>query len=516
MKKKPTPNDQRSNAMNPNSEAHRSAAGNLSNQMNPNNEAYRKSRMGHAGYVEHEGGAGYEEGEASEPTKKRVVLFVGAGVSSPQVPTSNEFLKLLRQICLDDAQIKKWSGDSKLCERRHEHVVSIKYLLITLCFDRDNHTIEDLFVALDKFQDIISKGYHRLNVTNSVAEKVGPDQTKLYEFISRSYNSCIDNIYKMLHNTTPVHNEEHIQSFVDQIITRRSARHPDDVEVILAKIAPSEYAADLRCLSQTVAAVRRLIERFVYSQCLVINPYSWSGHDIPLSLNYKEFFHHLDLKNISLTIATTNYDLMLELFARINEHAYYDGFVKDHYHGFKHDRAADEQFRLLKLHGSVNWLIKDKKITTDSETLIKVQKFIRKEQSLDRDSRESFRTKFLKSLIDKQDQNLLVHYGVQKNPIHKDLFRQFQNEISNADLVIVAGYSFSDLDNGELLDCVKIAASSNKLCVIDPNPTMQNKLESLKIHTSQENVLKYYFKDFAMEDIFNKIHTMYPWFKAPF
>lgn len=34
---KPTPNDQRSNSMNPNNPAHKSAQDNRSNQMNPNN-----------------------------------------------------------------------------------------------------------------------------------------------------------------------------------------------------------------------------------------------------------------------------------------------------------------------------------------------------------------------------------------------------------------------------------------------------------------------------------------------
>ena len=40
----PSPNDQRSDAMNPNNPAHGSAAENRSNQMNPNNPAYRSSR----------------------------------------------------------------------------------------------------------------------------------------------------------------------------------------------------------------------------------------------------------------------------------------------------------------------------------------------------------------------------------------------------------------------------------------------------------------------------------------
>ena len=39
-----SPNDQRSNTLNPNNPAHRSAANNRSNQMNPNSPAYRSSR----------------------------------------------------------------------------------------------------------------------------------------------------------------------------------------------------------------------------------------------------------------------------------------------------------------------------------------------------------------------------------------------------------------------------------------------------------------------------------------
>jgi len=40
----PSPNDNRSNARNPNNPSHRAAAGNRSNQMNPNNPAHRSSR----------------------------------------------------------------------------------------------------------------------------------------------------------------------------------------------------------------------------------------------------------------------------------------------------------------------------------------------------------------------------------------------------------------------------------------------------------------------------------------
>lgn len=39
MSKKPSPNDQRSNAKNPNNPASKAAADNRSNQMNPNNKA---------------------------------------------------------------------------------------------------------------------------------------------------------------------------------------------------------------------------------------------------------------------------------------------------------------------------------------------------------------------------------------------------------------------------------------------------------------------------------------------
>ena len=42
----PSPNDQRSNSLNPNNSANRAAGTNRSNQLNPNNAAYRASRGG--------------------------------------------------------------------------------------------------------------------------------------------------------------------------------------------------------------------------------------------------------------------------------------------------------------------------------------------------------------------------------------------------------------------------------------------------------------------------------------
>jgi hypothetical protein len=44
MAKTPSPNDQRSNTLNPNNPAHQSANNNRSNQLNPNNPAYKSSR----------------------------------------------------------------------------------------------------------------------------------------------------------------------------------------------------------------------------------------------------------------------------------------------------------------------------------------------------------------------------------------------------------------------------------------------------------------------------------------
>ena len=40
----PSPNDQRSNAMNPNNAAHQASANNTTNQGNPNNPAFASSR----------------------------------------------------------------------------------------------------------------------------------------------------------------------------------------------------------------------------------------------------------------------------------------------------------------------------------------------------------------------------------------------------------------------------------------------------------------------------------------
>lgn len=44
MAKTPSPNDQRSNALNPNNPASKAAADNRGNQLNPNSDAYRASR----------------------------------------------------------------------------------------------------------------------------------------------------------------------------------------------------------------------------------------------------------------------------------------------------------------------------------------------------------------------------------------------------------------------------------------------------------------------------------------
>ena len=48
MTDKPSSNDQRSTALNPNNSAYRAAQNNISNQLNPSNPAYHSSRAGHA------------------------------------------------------------------------------------------------------------------------------------------------------------------------------------------------------------------------------------------------------------------------------------------------------------------------------------------------------------------------------------------------------------------------------------------------------------------------------------
>jgi len=46
MSKKRTPNDERSDSLNPNSHAYKAAVNNRANQLNPNNPAYYSSRRG--------------------------------------------------------------------------------------------------------------------------------------------------------------------------------------------------------------------------------------------------------------------------------------------------------------------------------------------------------------------------------------------------------------------------------------------------------------------------------------
>ncbi len=486
MKKRPTPNDERGDTVDPNSEACR------------------------------ESGTGQNGVKAPAPAKKRVVLFVGAGVSSPLVPTSSGFVDKLQEMCLDDTQIKEFSHGVKLCEHDHEHIITINNLLGILCFDHGNQTIEDLFMTLDKLQDVVREHQHGLCIKDSSAKLKDPDRTELCKSITRSYSACIDNIHKILNSVTPASRKKDMQAFTSRMITRHSTHHPQDARVMHAKSCFLEHSADMCCLYLTIGAVRQLIERFVYSRCLVFNPRSWSEHGIPPLLNYENFFWHLDRKNISLTIATTNYDLVIESFAQMHNCTYYDGFINGCYCGFDHGHTNNEQFLLLKLHGSVNWSLKKGETFIDSKKLKEIKDFVQSWRSSSRNVRKTLRSKFLKHPIATLDHKLLIYYGIKKNPAHKDIFLQFQRDITSADLVIVAGYSFSDVANNQLLDCIKIAADNNKLCVIDPNPNMQNTLESLGIHVSQSDVLNYCFKDFAMEEIFSKIYTKRPWVSARF
>lgn len=148
---------------------------------------------------------------------------------------------------------------------------------------------------------------------------------------------------------------------------------------------------------------------------------------------------HYDVVNLF----TTNYDLCHERALESSRYAYTDGFTNGIKSTFSmtefHRRPADLEnrfkdhlelvnpfFRLVKLHGSINW-------KSDSE------------------NSQIIRTQILNDIDDKADwQDVLISptsskYALTQNEPYSDLFREFVNTLAVPNTVLfTAGFSFGD------------------------------------------------------------------------
>ena len=148
---------------------------------------------------------------------------------------------------------------------------------------------------------------------------------------------------------------------------------------------------------------------------------------------------HYDIVNLF----TTNYDLCHERALESSRYAYTDGFTNGIKSTFSmtqfHRRPADLEnrfkdhlelvnpfFRLIKLHGSINW-------KSDSE------------------NSQIIRTQIVNDVDDEADwQNVLISptsskYALTQNEPYSDLFREFVNTLAVPNTVLfTAGFSFGD------------------------------------------------------------------------
>jgi len=176
--------------------------------------------------------------------------------------------------------------------------------------------------------------------------------------------------------------------------------------------------------------------------------YSLSGHSLVPADSERTI-------RLNCVIFTTNYDLVLEAFCHNRRIEYYSG--QDEYsrlHIQHNDRLFDirtPEFKILKLHGSINWYV------DENDRLCW--------------STESIGTGQTTSLGDKVARELLIYPVAEKYTFREpfyDMFHHLKSTLTNYEICVVAGYSFRDDDILGLFHDALELNSKLSIYIIDP------------------------------------------------
>lgn len=169
----------------------------------------------------------------------------------------------------------------------------------------------------------------------------------------------------------------------------------------------------------------------------------------------------LDLKKRQrrLVIATLNYDNCVELMADSNGVPYYTG-VYDLAQFGEIQPSDDDDFILLKLHGSIDWIMERME---DSEF------FPMPHNALNRATEVDINRAGYRPAIIFGQRNKLTAEGP-----YLEILRNFQRELANCGRLTVIGYSFRDPHVNEFLSIWLNRSPSHRMRVVSPNFSNSN------------------------------------------
>lgn len=175
-------------------------------------------------------------------------------------------------------------------------------------------------------------------------------------------------------------------------------------------------------------------------------------------------------KQRRLTIATLNYDNVLESFMEAHHVPYSTGIPRqagwNFRNGYEFEKDVEDGVLLLKIHGSLNWAryrvpVSDK----DAEDMC-AHSFVLTwgDKVPDYAGRKD-----IEPAIVFGDENKLTAEGP-----FLEMFIRFRNDLRKASRLTVVGYSFRDAHINAELTAFLNELPASKLCVIDPNPPLRN------------------------------------------
>ena len=443
-----------------------------------------------------------------ENSKQNVVLFLGSGASVRYIDTGQCMRRCLKLIVARGYNIK--NGIRSVLGRNYNiqsenfnrKLISLQNLLITLCYNPKNHTLEDILSDISKINTNLKSIIEidiQLQNKNTIINNYKKYKTNLsihsFRKMLKDRNKKSNKIFTLL--DLPLALYEITESEINQYLKKQweSEINPVDLNCI------NYYDQNqlLAALIITVEEATKFVRTFIYKQCTIPNQHYWDEYNPTRhDFNLDRIFNCFNLNTVNLTIATTNYDLIPEIYMRGHNICYNDGFDKNN--NFTSNYCSyNNSIKFLKIHGSVDRYIQNGYVKKNNKIVEIVHSHFNDESSTKHNTRNNkinVMGKKLNSYNVLTSNTLLRYHGSNTNKEHKATIAELERDIEKSAAVIVIGYGFNDNLNKKLIKCFNIAANQNKLIVGNLDRHISISINKRKINISKKHIFNYNCLDY--------------------
>lgn len=452
--------------------------------------------------------------------KHRMILFLGSGASYKHIMMGSEMMRYLKLLCNRDYN-HRYGIESVLRSKvkNKNEIYTFKQILMTLCFDRKNGSIENILQDISKIESCIKSIKQWSVILFSIKPSKESDQSEVFAQALKYYFDAVEQFNKLLNNDTrKISNEKAIMKFASKMNNTNTRRKThinwDQFDTTTSIIKQLQMCQDTQA---TINQIKEFILTMIYKLCTVPDVNNWSERNIKnTNFNLDYWFDYFNINNIDLTISTSNFDLLPEIIMRAKNINYIDGFNVDGTYNGKftavNNNNTNTTVKLLKIHGSVDRYQFEKNIMKNTKIVPKIEKFLTNEKCMNESFAEKMRNKMMRELSNNDIfNNNLIYHGSDIHSVHSDSVNELQNDIQKADAMVVIGYGFNDELNIQLLNCIKQAAARGILVVVDPYTNIQDSMSKRGIIIDNECVINSEFIGMKINSIIGRLRRKFLW-----